>query len=156
MDTKLKDITLAYLAEHHVMTLATHAEGRPWASPVFYVSSGFDLYFISNPSSRHVSNLASDPRVAGAIHGQPRFWQEIRGLQLEGVAAMIPASRYTAVMTMYLEKFPEVRELVAASPGLFQIGRRMVETRFYHVRPSRFVYLDNREGFAARKELLVE
>ncbi|APR05899.1 hypothetical protein [Thauera chlorobenzoica] len=37
---------LTYLQRHHVMTLATHGAGGPWAAAVFYVNDGADLYFL--------------------------------------------------------------------------------------------------------------
>ena len=38
-----------YLAQHHVMTLATQGGDGPWAAAVFYVRDGDDLIFLSSP-----------------------------------------------------------------------------------------------------------
>ena len=51
------------------MTLATADEaGRPWASPVWYASEGYEEFFwVSSPEARHSRNLASRPEVAVVI-----------------------------------------------------------------------------------------
>ena len=58
---------LDYLAGHNVMTLATHGPEGPWAAAVFYVSDGFDLYFISSPGSRHSRNVAAQAAAAATV-----------------------------------------------------------------------------------------
>ena len=53
---------------------------------VFYASEGFDLYFLSSPSTRHCADLSGNPRVAATIQEDYADWSQIRGVQLEGVA----------------------------------------------------------------------
>ena len=74
----------AYLGGHHVMTLATHGAGGPWAAAVFYVSDGYTLYFLSSPRSRHARDVAAEPRVAATVQEDYAEWSQIRGVQLEG------------------------------------------------------------------------
>ena len=73
---------LEYLQEHYVMTIASCHENVPWAAAVFYASDDFVLYFLSNPNSRHGTNLAGNSQVSAAIHEDYRDWREIRGIQL--------------------------------------------------------------------------
>jgi hypothetical protein len=54
----------AYLANHHVMTLATQGSNGPWAAAVFYAWFDGALIFLSSPKSRHAANLAQDGRCA--------------------------------------------------------------------------------------------
>ena len=63
MTAALHQRVLAYLGEHRVMTLATQGRDGPWAAAVFYASEGFDLYFLSSPSTRHCADLSGNPRV---------------------------------------------------------------------------------------------
>jgi hypothetical protein len=51
------------------MTLATADEnGRPWASPVWYASSGYaEFYWVSSPEATHSRNLAARPEMAIVI-----------------------------------------------------------------------------------------
>ncbi|MBX3613624.1 MAG: pyridoxamine 5'-phosphate oxidase family protein [Burkholderiaceae bacterium] len=62
MTAALHQRVLAYLGEHRVMTLATQGRDGPWAAAVFYASEGFDLYFLSSPSTRHCADLSANPR----------------------------------------------------------------------------------------------
>jgi hypothetical protein len=56
----LHAVVLAYLANHNTFSLATQGtDWRPHSAAVFYVNRrGFDLYFLSFPSSRHGQNMA--------------------------------------------------------------------------------------------------
>jgi hypothetical protein len=75
------------------MTLATaDADGRPWASPVWYAHQGYtDLYWVSRPGARHSRNLAARPEVGIVIFdstvpegdGQAVYVEALAG-ELEG------------------------------------------------------------------------
>ena len=84
---------LAYLAEHHVMTLATHGPLGLWAAAVFYASDGFQLYFLSAGHTRHAQNMAASPRVAATIQEDYDDWTAIQGIQLEGTARPLAGLR---------------------------------------------------------------
>jgi hypothetical protein len=53
LPTRLPPQVAAYLAGHHVMTLATQGGEGPWAAAVFYASDGASLIFLSAPNTRH-------------------------------------------------------------------------------------------------------
>ena len=57
------------LERERFMTLATaDADGRPWASPVWYAPDGdFDLLWVSKPDARHSRNIAARPEIAIVI-----------------------------------------------------------------------------------------
>jgi uncharacterized protein len=48
------------------MTLATaDADGRPWASPVWFAHDGYrDFYWVSRPEARHSRNIEERPEIA--------------------------------------------------------------------------------------------
>jgi uncharacterized protein YhbP (UPF0306 family) len=42
--------------------------GRPWVSPVYYASAGYnEFYWVSSPEARHSRNLATHPQVSIVI-----------------------------------------------------------------------------------------
>lgn len=140
------------LAETTVMTLATvgaNAGGlSPWASTVYFAPDGFDLVFLSSPESRHGRNLAANPACAAAVSPEVASWRDIRGLQLEGRAAV--ADGLTAkgrAMAAYFVKFPFVKDLLA-DPG--EAARRMGRVSAHVFRPTAIRYLDNTLGFGTR------
>ncbi len=80
--------TGALLRDVAPMTLATCADNVPWASDVYFASSGFDLVFFSSLDSRHCCNLVANPVCAASVHAPVATWRDIRGLQMEGVAGL--------------------------------------------------------------------
>ena len=72
-------------------TLATaDAEGRPWASPVWFAHEGYrDFLWVSRPEARHSRNVAARPVLALVIFdstapGDAAVYVEGRGEELEG------------------------------------------------------------------------
>jgi Pyridoxamine 5'-phosphate oxidase len=62
-------IARAIVDSNLYMTLAIADEnGRPWASPVWYASSGYaEFYWVSSPEATHSRNLAARPEMAIVI-----------------------------------------------------------------------------------------
>jgi uncharacterized protein YhbP (UPF0306 family) len=84
-----RDLALAYLANHQVMTLATTGPRGVWAAAVFYVNDGFDLIFLSAGHTRHAQNMTAVPHIAATIQEDYRDWQQIQGIQLEGSVSLL-------------------------------------------------------------------
>lgn len=157
-DTELRQSILAYLQTHNVMTIASCHENVPWAAAVFYASDEFDLYFFSNPKSRHGVNMAANAVVSAAIHEDYRDWRAIRGIQLEGRAERLRSLKLQArFWEVYLKKFPFVKQFFSGSG---QAGglRDMLKTkltgiRLYRIVPPTVYYIDNSRGFGHRERL---
>lgn len=144
-----REEALAYLANHHVMTLATTGPDGPWAAAVFYVSEGFELTFLSASSTRHATDLAADPRSAAAIHEDYSDWPDIKGVQLEGrVRRLTGKDRITAI-ARYARKFPVVGPDQA--PELIRAALERVT--WYRLVPDRCFFIDNSRGFGHRDEI---
>ena len=133
----------AYLEAHRVMTVAT---AGPWAAAVFYVSDGFDLFFLSSPGSRHCAALAMHPRVAVTIQDDGADWRAIRGLQGEGIARPSPAAEGARARRLYAAKFPFLR-LAAREASLARALRRV---RWYRIALDGIWLVDNARGFGHR------
>jgi uncharacterized protein YhbP (UPF0306 family) len=156
MTDDLRERVLAYLAAHNTVALATAHDGVPWAATVFYANLGTDLYFLSEPKTRHCQNLLADARVAGAINEDYRDWQQIKGIQLEGQATEVTGKIELArALAAYLGKYPFVKQFL--SPGQLlqgvQIAGKSFDIRLWRLRPERLYYLDNARGFSNRQEL---
>ncbi len=145
-----------YLATHNVMTIASCDGNVPWAAAVFYASDGFDLYFFSNPRSRHGINMTANATVSAAIHEDYRDWREIRGLQLEGRAERLRSLKLQArFLEVFSKKFPFVKEFFR--PGTLRqlLQPKLAGIRLYRIVPHTIYYLDNRRGFGHREMLEV-
>jgi uncharacterized protein len=163
---------VAFLADHHVLSLATCADGDLWAANVFYATSNLDLVFVSSPHARHSGHLDRCPRVAATIHSDHTDWRDIRGIQLEGTATRLGRDVVGPALDTYLARFPWARDFLQTgtvssppsagegpdAPALVSmvVGGREVSVAVYRLRPARLLLLDNRLGFGHREELRLE
>ncbi len=131
-----------------VMTLATCADGLPWATDVYFAAQGRRLIFFSSPTSRHCRNLAAQPACAATIHPVVTSWRDIRGVQMEGRAeSLTELLDKASAMAAYVTKFPFVADLLT-HPGEF--ARKAAQVTPHVFIPTRIRYLDNRLGFGTR------
>jgi len=153
MSEELKRQIQAYMESHNTMTLGTCDADLPWTATVFYASDGWDIYFFSDPATRHCKNLKRNSRVAVTIQEDYRDWRKIKGIQLEGevvqVDSILEKAKATAV---YARKYPEVIKIFT-NPGSGAFYRAFLKVRFYCVKPRRVCYIDNEQGFGKRQEL---
>lgn len=150
MNSSLGEKTLAYLANHNVMTLATSGPEGLWAAAVFYVNKGFTLYFLSAPTTRHSQNIAAYPEIAATIQEDYKDWPDIKGIQLEGKAERIKGAEQAAAIARYGQKFPIVGNL-AKAPA--EIAKAMSKIAWYKVVPERLYFIDNSLGLGHRDEV---
>jgi uncharacterized protein YhbP (UPF0306 family) len=152
----LRQTVLDYLAAHNTVSLATAGPDGPWAATVFYANVGTDLYFLSEPKTRHCQNLLADGRVAGTVNEDYRDWQQIKGIQLEGRAQEVGNPiELTRALGAYLHKYPFVRQFLSPDKLLqgVKIAGKTFDIRLWRLRPDRLYYLDNARGFSNRQEL---
>ncbi len=142
-----RELALAYLATHQVMTLATTGPQGVWAAAVFYVNDGFDLMFLSAGHTRHAQNITAVSHVAATIQEDYRDWQQIQGIQLEGSVSLLrDVSRETAI-TRYQQKYP----FLAQADATMQAA--LAKANWYVLRPDRLYFIDNSLGLGHRDEV---
>ena len=137
----------AFLSQHSTLALATvNAGGQPEVAPLFYLSVSLTLYWLSSPKSRHSVNLAARPQVAATIYPAVWGWQDIRGIQIEGIAdAIDDADARITLLTSYRAKFNIPLELDA----------QIIASTLYRLNPTWIRWLDNsvRMGYKAESQL---
>lgn len=142
-----RQLALAYLANHQVMTLATNGPHGIWAAAVFYVNDGFDLTFLSAGYTRHAQNMTAVPHVAATIQEDYRDWEKIQGIQLEGrISLLADVSRETAI-SRYRQKYP----FLANADEKMQAA--LAQVNWYLLQPERLYFIDNRLGLGHRDEI---
>ena len=140
-----------YLVRHTTLSLATCQDNRPWSTDLFYASDdSCRLYFISDVTTRHCQDIAANPQVSVSISGQCAGWQEITGLQLDGVAEIVSGADRDQVMELYLTKFPELKRLHQASKLL----KPLLESSVYRISPRWVRLIDNSKGFGHKEEMV--
>ena len=123
----------AFIAKHHVMTLATSRENSPQACNLFYTYLPDTVVFIvaSNPSTEHMGNVETNDAVAGTIVLETKTVGKIEGLQFK--ARMRRAFQEEAAA--YFRAFPYAKVM---NPVLWAIV------------PSDMKLTDNRLGFGKK------
>jgi uncharacterized protein len=138
---------LSYLEQHHVMTLATYGSQGIWSAAVFYVNTGFHLYFISAAHTRHAQNMKSSPQVSAAIHEDYRDWEAIKGIQLEGsVVELLGESRQHAE-EIYFKKYTFIKK------APLKIQAALLKISWYKLTPTTLYFIDNSKGFGHRENV---
>ena len=102
---------------------------------IFAVSPELDLFFLSDPRSRHASNLGRRPSAAIAVFSSEQSWGgQDRGAQLFGRCARVPPGGKERARRIYAARFPEL----AMNPSVRQLA-------FYRFVTRRVTVLDERE-----------
>ncbi|MCC6730162.1 MAG: pyridoxamine 5'-phosphate oxidase family protein [Chthonomonadales bacterium] len=137
----------AFLESQSTMALATVSEeGLPGVAPVYYVSEGLALYWLSSPASRHSAALRARGRAAAAVYPAVWQWSAIRGVQVEGDTAPVRGAERRRILRLYRSRFQLPAELEAA----------VAAGTLYVLRPRRVRWLDNRVGFGYRAEVRLD
>lgn len=152
---QLEQKICSYMETCNTISLATAAGGIPHAAAVFYVSIGFNLYFLSNPKSRHGENLTQNPLVFGTINEDYSNWLQIKGIQLEGRGECIGGIlKHARIVKAYVKKFPNVADFLISPHKLGKgIAQKVSKVKFYQICPAKIYFLDNSLGFGHREEL---
>jgi uncharacterized protein YhbP (UPF0306 family) len=151
----------AFLAAHHVMSLATLGRDGPHAASLFYAYGTFAcdvfagdtlaLIWISDPASRHSRNVDAEPRVAATIAPDYADFAKIRGLQIGGTARRVEQderARYLALL--------EARYAFLKHPGPRKMHDAYAKSAIYRLDPKRIVLIDNTKGFGHKETLDLE
>jgi hypothetical protein len=146
---------LNYLERHNAMSLATVEGDLPHAASVFYVSRGYDLFFISSPDSRHGRNLMTSSHVSATINEDYANWGDIKGLQLKGQVEQIGSlADNNEIADEFTAKFSDVSDFFKSPDELPEaLADKVRKVRFYKFRPSKIFYIDNSLSFGHRQEM---
>lgn len=128
----------AFLAEHHVLVLATVRDGQPWTASCYYAFDPDAGRFLmaSDPSTRHLQEALDHPAVAWAIHLETKTVGKIRGVQATGRLRPFEDEDLDAARALYLRAFP--------------IARLMPRLDLWALEPDHLKLTDNRLGFGTK------
>jgi len=105
----ISDSVEAIVAETQVLSLATaDPDGTPHANMAFFaLGDGFDLFFVSEPNTRHGRNAETRAAASAAIWlPPPSFGEGLRGMQLSGECGIAAAPDAQAAFEAYQRRFP--------------------------------------------------
>ncbi len=138
-----------FLASQSTMALGTAGsdDGRPQVAPLFFASDDdLNLYWVSDPDSRHSRNLAGWNDASAAIFAQTWEWTGIKGVQIEGDAMpVIDEDERTHALAVYRAKFPFVND---------RFADLIAQSVIYVLRPRWLRWLDNERRFGYKHEFV--
>jgi hypothetical protein len=149
LDTRAR--ILVYIAAHNTGSLATERDGMPWATSLFYANDDFTLYFLAEPKTRHVQNVAQNRRVAVTISEDYPHWRLIQGVQIEGHCEEITHPiELVKAGSIYNAKFPCMGELRHVPK---ELGAAMAKVRLHKITPTWVRFIDNTRGLGFKDEI---
>jgi uncharacterized protein YhbP (UPF0306 family) len=128
---------IRFLKQHHVLTLATSSDNKPYCCSCFYVYSDKENYFLvtSDNDTRHTSEVLKQPCVSGTIALETTMVGKIQGIQFTGLMNVIEEENFHRAKTAYIKRFP-----VAA----------FSELQLWRIEPDFIKFTDNRLGFGKK------
>ena len=97
-----------FLKKHHVMTLATAANGMPHCSNLFYAWLDEEQAFVftSSLDTKHASDALASPQVAGSVVLESKAVGNLQGLQFTGRMFRPDDELHIEAKKRYLKRFP--------------------------------------------------
>ncbi len=146
---ELRQAILAQLRAHTVLTLATAGKARPHAVSLMYAHEAFDIYWLSDPKTRHSQHLASSPLAAVTIAAQYDDFGKIGGLQIECNVRRLPeADEVAAKFDLLVARYPFLKKFSSGNLAL-----RLDAAAIYRFRPAKVTLIDNSRGFGFKQIL---
>lgn len=103
-----------FLADNHVVSIATSAEDRLWGACCFYVFDAEQarLIILTSRKTEHGSMMAAQPQIAGTIAGQPDSITKISGIQFRATAECLEDDESRKVaLSLYYKAHPVARAM---------------------------------------------
>ncbi len=103
--TVLNLLARKIIDNNQYMTIACANNDDTWISPVAYAQdSDYTLYFVSIPSSKHISYIMRNKKATVAIYDSHQEWGSGIGLQIEGDVSEVPLSELPHALTSYFTR----------------------------------------------------
>lgn len=135
-----KKEVLDFLSKHKLMSLGTYYK-LPWAACVYYLfDDNFNLYFVSNPKTKHCVNISKNPKVSITVADSN---QDPKGKKV-GFQASGVVKKVTSV--------DELKEIIISwnkrgfVPVTYKIFKKAWKSRFYKIKLNRLQLFDENQS----------
>jgi len=128
---------IEFINKHHLLTLATSVENKPWTASCFYAWSSPNQSFIitSDITTKHGSDASINPIVAGTIAWETKLIGKIQGIQFTGEMTKCEGRFLDFARKAYVKRFPIAR---------------LMETHLWFIKPEYIKMTHNQLGFGAK------
>jgi len=127
----IKQLATDHLQDSFVMQLATSRGDQPWVCNVhFFADEDLNLYWMSDPTTRHSEDIAANPHVAVAVAVNEDM--PLIGVQIEGDAEQLEFADYEDVLHKYAARHKREGFVEKALSGempfkLYRLAPRVVQ-----------------------------
>lgn len=133
----IEELIRKYIKTGRMMQIATVSGDQSWSCTLYYASDkNLNLYWISQPNTRHSKELHKNPKVSASI---PIKFDDLTvvGVQLEGEASLVEDSdEINEKVKLYSHKFNRGDEWLKD----FITGNN--RHKLYKIKPTLFVIFD--------------
>lgn len=128
-----------YLAQCHMMSLATVNGDKPWIATVYYVmDDDLNLYWASPEDTNHSQHIKNNQNVAIAIPVVHKKSQPVVGIQIEGEANKIDGKdNIEPIASRYAKEYGFSEKWVE------KFSSDQTKHKFYKCCPKKFVLFDD-------------
>ena len=134
---KLDKKIIRFIKEHHIFTLATSCNNKPYCCTCFYFYNEKEnsFLFTSDLETRHIEEAMLQPFIAGAIALETTMVGKIRGVQFTGILKKVPEENMKNAKSLYIKRFP-----IASLSNLL----------IWNLEPDFIKFTDNQLGFGKK------
>lgn len=99
---------ISFIIEHHILTLATSNNNKPYCASCFYVYIEDKNMFVitSDFKTKHIKDVEKQNVVAGAIALETTMIGKIQGIQFTGIMKLLTKNDLKIANKAYINKFP--------------------------------------------------
>ena len=96
-----------FLNEHHLLTLATSQNNKPYCCNLFYVYDQVSnqLIFSTETKTKHAQDFITNTNVAGSVALETKNVSKIQGVQLLGTIEELKGKRLKIAKEQYIKAF---------------------------------------------------
>lgn len=126
-----------FINKHHLLTLATSTDNKPWTASCFYAwSSSIQSFIItSDITTKHGGDASINPIVAGTIAWETKLVGKIQGIQFTGEMTICEGQFLDLARKAYVKRFPIAR---------------LMETHLWFIKPDYIKMTHNQLGFGTK------
>ena len=98
---------ILFLNEHHLLTLATSQNNKPYCCNLFYVYDQVSnqLIFSTETKTKHAQDFITNTNVAGSVALETKNVSKIQGVQLLGTIQELKGERLKIAKEQYIKAF---------------------------------------------------
>jgi len=110
-ENKIDHRIIEFIHKHHVFTLATSNQNRPYTCSCFYIYLEQENLFVftSDRHTKHIKDVEQQNYVAGAVALETTMVGQIQGIQFTGLIYELKGEILNKANKAYLKKFPIAR-----------------------------------------------